>query len=165
MKFSFKRKRIKDSENNSKLKGTSFSEPNKRSYERSIGKENLEEKTNFKKEGNLSTQKELEESNQKEKEVQSIKKADPEEICEFCKEKLDEWKKPNWKWNIERDTKLCPKCYTIKEKEYEKLLNYCTLCDSKLKFFRYNPKPQWKIKGQLCRRCWDSKNNQYKDTN
>ncbi|HEX5519051.1 MAG TPA: hypothetical protein VFX18_01280 [Candidatus Nitrosocosmicus sp.] len=86
---------------------------------------------------------------------------DQEERCNNCKEKVEnDWKKPNWKWNMDKDTKLCLKCYSSKEKEYEKLLNYCAICNSKLKFFRYNPKPRWKLKGQLCRKCWDLQNNQ-----
>ncbi len=83
--------------------------------------------------------------------------------CNRCKEKLsEEWKKPNWKWNLDRDIKFCKNCFEIKEKEYEKIMNYCIICDSKLKFLRYNPRPEWKIKGQLCRKCWDSKNAKYK---
>jgi hypothetical protein len=83
--------------------------------------------------------------------------------CNRCKEKLsEEWKKPHWKWNLDRNIKFCIKCYEIKEKEYEKIINYCIICESKLKFLRYNPRPEWKIKGQLCRKCWDSKNAKYK---
>ncbi|MEC8529631.1 MAG: RNA methyltransferase substrate-binding domain-containing protein [Thermoproteota archaeon] len=32
---------------------------------------------------------------------------------------------------------------------------FCVICNKKMGFIRYNPKPEWKIKGQLCRRCWD----------
>lgn len=86
-----------------------------------------------------------------------------ENVCNRCKEKLsEEWKKPNWKWNLDKDIKFCLNCYDIKEKEHEKIMNYCIICDSKLKFLRYNPKPEWKIKGQLCRKCWDYKNAEYK---
>ena len=86
-----------------------------------------------------------------------------EHLCKFCNEKLDkEWKNPHWKWNIDKDIRICSNCYYLKEKEYQRSLNYCNLCNTKLKFIRYNPKPEWKMQGQLCRRCWDIKNNDYK---
>ena len=79
--------------------------------------------------------------------------------CDECKKKLDEeGKRPHWKWNFDRDLRFCEKCYKIKGDRYEKLMNYCVICNSKLGFIRYNPKPKWKIKGQLCRKCWDNKN-------
>ena len=84
-------------------------------------------------------------------------------ICHRCKEKIEEeWKEPHWKWNLDKNTKLCTKCYGAKEMEYEKLTNYCVVCNSKLKFIRYNPKPEWRLRGQLCRMCWDSQNHKYK---
>ena len=86
-----------------------------------------------------------------------------EVICHQCKEKIEEgWKEPHWKWNLDKNTKFCTKCYGIKEIEYEKLMNYCVVCSSKLKFIRYNPKPEWKLRGQLCRVCWDYQNNKHK---
>ncbi len=86
--------------------------------------------------------------------------------CELCNEKLDkEWKKPDWKWNMDRNIKICLHCYNQKEEEYHRNLNYCNICNSKLKFIRYNPKPEWKTKGQLCRKCWDKKNNDFKKEN
>ena len=86
-----------------------------------------------------------------------------EYFCKFCNEKLDiVWKKPHWKWDIDNNIKICSNCYNLKEKEYKRNLNYCNICSSKLKFIRYNPKPEWKMEGQLCRRCWDIKNNDYK---
>ncbi len=85
------------------------------------------------------------------------------EICYFCKKEIDEeWKKPSWKWNLDKDVKICLDCYDKKEKEFNKLQNYCFICNSKLKFIRYNPKPEWKLKGQLCRKCWDDENIKYK---
>ncbi len=84
-------------------------------------------------------------------------------ICHHCKEKIDkDWKQPNWKWNLDKNSKFCFKCYEYKVLEYEKRMNYCAVCESKLKFIRYNPKPEWKIRGQLCRLCWDSQNRKYK---
>jgi hypothetical protein len=89
-----------------------------------------------------------------------------EYICNRCKEKLDtEGKRPHWKWNFDRNLRFCKKCYKIQEVDYEKSVNYCVTCNSKLGFIRYNPKPKWKIKGQLCRKCWDNKNNKYEPKN
>jgi hypothetical protein len=31
-----------------------------------------------------------------------------------------------------------------------------------LGFVRYNPKPKWEVEGQLCRQCWDKRNETYK---
>ena len=66
--------------------------------------------------------------------------------------------KPRWQWNLERGSILCNNCYEKKEKEFEKQRNYCAICKTNLKFFRYNPKPNWNIPGQLCRNCWDRRN-------
>ncbi len=120
--------------------------------------EYLEESPGSKKENKMQIQEEPKDED---------KKGDIEEeeddLCNRCKQKLDEeWKKPHWKWNLDNNIKFCLDCYNIKETEYEKILNYCILCDSKLKFLRYNPRPEWKIKGQLCRKCWDSKNSEFK---
>jgi hypothetical protein len=84
--------------------------------------------------------------------------------CTFCNEKLEnEWKKPNWRWNLDKNIKICVNCYNSKEKEFQRTLNFCKMCNLKLKFIRYNPKPEWKIKGQLCRKCWDKQNDDYKN--
>jgi hypothetical protein len=181
LKFSFKTKRETNNEDNLKQKDKTKEDTNKSDskeiikeiFEDKNKKEVVKEKLDQQKqinsiEQNPSLQSQLNnESNNKvipKEEEQSHMIL--EEICANCKEKLDnEWRKPNWKWNMDRDIKLCLKCYSLKEKEHDKLLNFCALCDSKLKFFRYNPKPAWKIKGQLCRKCWDLKNNQYKNTN
>ncbi len=93
-------------------------------------------------------------------------KAEPRLTCNGCKEKLDdEGKRPHWKWNFDRNLRFCEKCYKIKEDDYEKLINYCIICNSKLGFIRYNPKPKWKIKGQRCRKCWDNKNTKQEAKN
>jgi hypothetical protein len=179
LKFSFKRKKGIKNENNLKLKGKTkvdinksdskeiiketFEDKNKKEVE----KEKFEQQINSSEE-NFTVQTEINKESSKDLEPKREEQSDLilEELCHNCREKLDnEWKKPNWKWNMDKDIKFCVKCYNIKETEYEKLLNYCALCDSRLKFFRYNPKPQWKIKGQLCRNCWDSKNNEFKSTN
>lgn len=106
-------------------------------------------------------------SNSKEEEKQPVQEEiENEEVCNRCKEKLgDDWKKPHWKWNMDKNKKFCINCYKIKETEHEKIINYCIMCDSKLKFLRYNPRPEWGLKGQLCRKCWDFKNTTYKSEN
>src|SRR6476659_10147648 len=48
------------------------------------------------------------------------------------------------------------------QKEYEKRINFCVSCNTKLGFVRYNPKPKWEVEGQLCRQCWDKRNETYK---
>jgi hypothetical protein len=73
-----------------------------------------------------------------------------------------EIKKPEWKWNLGNSKPMCSDCYERKSKEYEKISNYCNECNKKLRFIRYNPKPLWGIKGQLCRTCWDLKNSAFK---
>jgi hypothetical protein len=29
-------------------------------------------------------------------------------------------------------------------------------------FIRYKPKPNWKIEGELCRKCWDGKKEEFR---
>ena len=79
--------------------------------------------------------------------------------CSFCQCKIrTEVLRPNWKWNLESNTYLCRDCYDKKANEFERRINFCNTCDIKLGFVRYNPKPKWKMIGQMCRKCWDSKN-------
>ncbi len=106
----------------------------------------------------LETKEEIQMSNDpKEEEEKQV-------ICHNCKQKIDEgWKEPHWKWNLDKNTRFCMKCYGDKETEYEKLMNYCVVCSSKLKFIRYNPKPEWRLRGQMCRMCWDSQNSKYNE--
>ncbi len=59
---------------------------------------------------------------------------------------------------MENDIYLCEKCYNQKELAYETKINFCVNCGKKIGFIRYNPKPKWKIDGQLCRKCWDTIN-------
>ncbi|MFZ0513943.1 MAG: hypothetical protein WAM14_20215 [Candidatus Nitrosopolaris sp.] len=80
------------------------------------------------------------------------------DICSVCKREISletDKNKPRWQWNMEHDSILCKSCYEKKALDYEKKWNYCTLCNNKLGFIRYNPKPKWNIEGQLCRKCWD----------
>lgn len=86
--------------------------------------------------------------------------------CGMCDADFDsgsEHLKARWQWNMDTNLILCKRCYSIKSKEYEKRINYCAVCGNKMSFFRYNPKPKWKIDGQLCRRCWDNSNIHWKN--
>ena len=79
--------------------------------------------------------------------------------CFICHDILDqEKKKARWQWGLENDIFLCEKCYTQKEQDYQTKVNFCVRCGKKIGFIRYNPKPKWKIDGQLCRKCWDTIN-------
>ncbi len=92
-----------------------------------------------------------------------IKSETNHQICFVCKNLISsEIKKPEWKWNLNTSQSMCVECYERKSKEYEKINNYCNICNKKLGFIRYNPKPLWGINGQLCRPCWDSKNSTFK---
>ena len=85
--------------------------------------------------------------------------------CGLCNAEIgsaSESLKPKWQWNMDTNLILCKQCYSMKSKEYEKRINYCGICGNKMPFFRYNPKPKWKIEGQLCRKCWDDSNNRWK---
>ena len=85
------------------------------------------------------------------------------QICFVCNNLISgEIKKPEWRWNLNTSQPMCIECYERKSKEYEKINNYCNGCNKKLGFIRYNPKPLWGIKGQLCRTCWDLKNSTFK---
>jgi hypothetical protein len=178
LKFSFKKKiishenkDIKKSQNENSIVDLSIQTENKEiegEKEKDEKRENINHNKNINSDGkvldpNFNSDKEnkvtLQEETENEKGIDSEK----EDVCNRCKENLgDEWKKPHWKWNMDKNIKFCFNCYKIKETEYEKLINYCIVCDSKLKFYRYNPRPEWKIKGQLCRKCWDFKNTTYK---
>lgn len=176
MKF-FLKKKITPHENENKIKvqeGNLKVDPaiQKDNEESDEGKNEKKEKTN--QNNNIKNNDEILEqipiSNKENKEIEQEEGENEkdldvdEDICNRCKEKLsEEWKKPHWKWNLDKNIKFCVNCYKIKEIEYEKMMNYCIVCDSKLKFLRYNPRPEWKMKGQLCRKCWDSKNINYKN--
>jgi len=94
---------------------------------------------------------------QKEEEEKINKKQNQ---CFICNNNIDpeKKKKPRWQWNMDSDIFLCEKCYDQKELAYQTKINFCVHCGKKIGFVRYNPKPQWKIDGQLCRQCWDTIN-------
>ena len=80
--------------------------------------------------------------------------------CAICKTEIEEGivKKARWQWNLEAGALVCDSCFQAKDLEYERTLNYCSVCNTKMGFVRYNPKPTWNLKGQLCRKCWDQRN-------
>jgi hypothetical protein len=83
------------------------------------------------------------------------------EKCARCEKPLlleIDKNKAKWQWNMEPGSSLCKNCYDKKELEYHKKINFCALCNKKIGFIRYNPKPAWHIEGQLCRECWDNQN-------
>jgi hypothetical protein len=81
------------------------------------------------------------------------------EYCAICKKELgDIANKPRWQWEMEPGTLLCESCFQKKDAEHNKKLNFCAVCNAKLGFIRYNPKPAWKVQGQVCRKCWDQRN-------
>ncbi|MEO9319552.1 MAG: hypothetical protein ABI361_02655 [Nitrososphaera sp.] len=83
------------------------------------------------------------------------------ELCALCRQEIEEGtgKKARWQWNLDAGAVVCDSCFDSKESEYEKAVNYCSVCNVKMGFVRYNPKPAWKLKGQLCRKCWDQRNS------
>jgi hypothetical protein len=100
---------------------------------------------------------------EKMKEFASVTKQVQQEsdYCAICKAELgDVAVKARWQWNMEPGTLLCQPCFSKKEAEFDKILNFCVVCGSKIGFIRYNPKPAWKIRGQMCRKCWDERNSQ-----
>ena len=74
-------------------------------------------------------------------------------ICGIEKKVPDLWE-PRWQWEMKG--LLCKNCFDKKEEEFNKLKDYCSVCGTKLSFFRYNPKTNWKIVGKLCKNCWDT---------
>ena len=96
----------------------------------------------------------------KKQEQRMLEEASPD-ICGICKKEIvleTDKNKARWQWNMESGILLCKNCYEKKDSEYNKKLNFCALCSKKMGFIRYNPKPNWKIEGQLCRQCWDKRN-------
>ncbi len=53
---------------------------------------------------------------------------------------------------------LCSDCHL--DLDFSKKRDFCGICGNKLGFIRYNPKNHWKIKGQLCKNCWDEQKAQ-----
>lgn len=96
---------------------------------------------------------------EKKRELEQKEKED--RTCDRCNNMIAldiDKKKPEWKWNMDNVKVLCPQCYENTEADFNKKLNFCAVCDIKMGFIRYNPKPKWRIDGQLCRRCWDEQN-------
>lgn len=96
---------------------------------------------------------------EKKRELEQKEKED--RTCDRCNNMIaldTDKKKPEWKWNMDNVKVLCPQCYEKTEADFHKKLNFCAVCNIKMGFIRYNPKPKWRIDGQLCRRCWDEQN-------
>ena len=70
-------------------------------------------------------------------------------FCCTCKikKKVSELWEPRWQWDMQG--LLCKTCFDKKESDFNSKKAFCTLCGIKLGFFRYNPKPNWKIEGQM----------------
>lgn len=102
-----------------------------------------------------------------EEKKQELKQKEKEDrTCDRCNNMIaldTDKKKPEWKWNMDNVKVLCPQCYEKTEADFNKKLNFCAVCDIKMGFIRYNPKPKWRIDGQLCRRCWDEQNSKSKN--
>ncbi|MFQ5941288.1 MAG: hypothetical protein ACE5KA_06295 [Nitrososphaerales archaeon] len=80
------------------------------------------------------------------------------QVCELCGRKLDPKDAYELHKGLNLTSKICADCFGIKRKEMDKKLESCSTCGKKLGFFRYNPKRQWGIDGQLCKQCWDYHN-------
>ncbi len=75
--------------------------------------------------------------------------------CTVCgiEQKITDLWEPRWQW--ETSGLLCKKCFDKKEEDFNQKKEFCSVCGTRLGFFRYNPKSDWKIDGQICRKCWD----------
>jgi hypothetical protein len=82
--------------------------------------------------------------------------------CKSCgsEQKLTDLWEPRWQWDM--DGLLCKACFDAKEVDFNQKKETCSVCGTKLGFFRYNPKSIWNVNGQLCRECWDKKKEQHK---
>ncbi|MDQ3837062.1 MAG: hypothetical protein M3270_09030 [Thermoproteota archaeon] len=63
------------------------------------------------------------------------------DTCAICKKELAEQdqNKPKWQWEMESGTLLCKSCYQKKDADYNKKMNFCTVCNCKLGLFFYHP--------------------------
>ena len=74
-------------------------------------------------------------------------------MCGIEKDVPNLWE-PRWQWEMKG--LLCKACFDKREEDYNKLKDYCSICNTKLGFIRYEPKKEWSIKGQLCKNCWNT---------
>jgi hypothetical protein len=96
----------------------------------------------------------------------TLEQKDVPDICAICKTEIVDKQnqyKPRWQWEMESGTLLCKSCYQKKDADYDKKMNFCTICNDKLGMFFYHPKPAWQIEGNLCRKCWDRRNKDNND--
>jgi hypothetical protein len=97
-----------------------------------------------------------------------LEKKEIPDVCAVCKKELTDDQdryKARWQWEMESGTLLCKSCYEKKDTDYNKKVNFCAMCNSKLGMFYYHPKPTWKIDGNLCRKCWDRRNDNNNNNN
>ena len=80
------------------------------------------------------------------------------ENCELCGKNLESRDTYELHKGLNLSSRVCAECFEIKRKEVDKKLENCITCGKKLGFFRYNPRREWNIDGQLCRKCWSSHN-------
>ncbi len=83
------------------------------------------------------------------------------ELCAICRREIksdEDRNKPRWQWDMESGSLVCRECYQKKDTDHSKKMNFCSSCNSKLGMFYYHPKTEWKIEGNLCRKCWDEQN-------
>jgi hypothetical protein len=83
------------------------------------------------------------------------------DTCAVCGKEItsdDDRNKPKWQWEMESGVLVCNACYKKKDDSYNKKMNFCSVCNSRLGLIFYHPKPVWKIEGNLCRKCWDDRN-------
>jgi hypothetical protein len=94
-------------------------------------------------------------------EIENLKRDAPTR-CAICRKEISQDEdriKAKWQWEMESGSLVCNDCFSKKDTEYNKKLNFCASCNGRLGTFFYHPKPAWKIEGNLCRRCWDERNS------
>jgi hypothetical protein len=82
--------------------------------------------------------------------------------CVSCgtEQKITNLWEPRWQWDMEG--LLCKTCFDSKEIDFNQKKEFCSICGTRLSFFRYNPKNEWSLEGQLCRKCWDGQKESHK---
>ena len=79
-------------------------------------------------------------------------------ICNKLQNISNMWE-PRFEWNITEP--ICEECFTKKESDFQHKKNFCSICNKKLGFIRYNPKGKRQIDGQLCKLCWVESKSRY----
>ena len=72
--------------------------------------------------------------------------------CTICNKEITHKHKAKKEWYVKS-----PLCADEKESNFKTDKDFCSICGCKLKAFnRFHPKSKWKLKGLLCKNCWDS---------